>query len=145
MTLGCTLHGFLTHETPCTPLPIPADYPNPCQGCGFLAGTGIGHRKVRGLYLAPHIPGGLRQSPDDFSESTWSPGAFFLAGSTAKLPCIIHLDFTWTPGGLQMNHMESVKSTCQIAVWILPGLNPGSIHQQSRRSLFSSEFILLYI
>ena len=87
-----------------------------------------------GPYLAPHIPGGLR----------WSPGAFFLAGSTAKLACMIHLDFTRTPGGLQMNHMESVESTCQIAVWILPGLNPGSIDQESRRSLFSLEFILLY-
>ena len=50
MTLGCTLRGFLTRETPCTPLPVPADYADPCQGCGFLAGTGIGHRKVtRGL------------------------------------------------------------------------------------------------
>ena len=98
----------------------------------------------RGLYLAPHIPCGLRRSPGDFPESTWSPGAFFLAGSTAKLACIIHLDFTWTPGGVQMNHMESVESTCQIAVWILPGLNPGSIHQESRRSLFSLEFIFLY-
>jgi len=43
------------------------------------------HQVVRGLYLAPHIPGGLRWSPGDFPESTWSPGAFFLAGSTAKL------------------------------------------------------------
>ena len=50
MTLGCTLRGFLTRETPCTPLPVPADYPDPCQGCRFLAGMGIGHRKVtRGL------------------------------------------------------------------------------------------------
>ena len=97
-----------------------------------------------GLYLAPHIPGGLRWSPGDFPESTWSPGAFFLAGSTAKLACIIHLDFTRTPGGLQMNHMESVESTCQIAVWILPGLTPGSIHLESRRSPFSSECTLLY-
>jgi len=46
VTLGCTLHGFLTHETPCTPLPIPADYPDPCRGYGFLEGMGIGHRKV---------------------------------------------------------------------------------------------------
>ena len=46
MTLGCTLHGFLTCETPCIPLPIPTDYLGPCQGCGFLAGTGIDHRKV---------------------------------------------------------------------------------------------------
>ena len=99
----------------------------------------------RGLYLAPHIPGGLRWSPGDFPESTWSPGVFFLAGSTAKLTCIIHLEFTRTPGGLQMNHMESVESTCQIAMWILPGLNPGSIHQESRRSLFSSEFLLLIV
>ena len=97
-----------------------------------------------GLYLAPHIPGGLRWSPGDFPESTWSPGAFFLAGSPAKLACIIHLDFTRTPGGFQMNHMESVESTCQIAVWILPGLNPWSIHQESRWSLSNSEFILLY-
>ena len=104
----------------------------------------LSSQKNRGLYLAPHIPGGLRQSPGDFLESTWSPGAFFLAGSTAKLACIIHLDSTRTPGGLQMNHMESVESTCQIAVWILPGFNPGSIHQESRRSLFSLEFILLY-
>ena len=50
MTRGCTLHGFLTRETPCTPLPIPADYPDPCRGYGFLEGTGIGHREVtRGL------------------------------------------------------------------------------------------------
>ena len=50
MTRGCTLHGFLTCETPCTPLPIPADYPDPCRGYGFLEGTGIGHREVtRGL------------------------------------------------------------------------------------------------
>jgi len=46
MTLGCTLHGFLTHETPCTPLPIPADDPDLCQGSGFLEGTGIGHCEV---------------------------------------------------------------------------------------------------
>src|ERR1700761_5527422 len=46
MTLGFTLCGFLTCETPCTPLPIPADYPDLCQGCGFLAGMGIGHCKV---------------------------------------------------------------------------------------------------
>ena len=50
VTLGCTLHGFLTCETPCTPLPVPTDYPDPCQGYGFLEGMGIGHRKVtRGL------------------------------------------------------------------------------------------------
>ena len=50
MTRGCTLHGFLTRETPCTPLPVPADYPDPCRGYGFLEGTGIGHREVtRGL------------------------------------------------------------------------------------------------
>ena len=50
MTCGCTLHGFLTCETPCTPLPVPADYPDPCRGYGFLEGTGIGHREVtRGL------------------------------------------------------------------------------------------------
>ena len=63
MTCGCTLHGFLTHETPCTPLPIPADYPDPCRGYGFLEGTGIGHREVtRGLpvpitsvFLKSHI------------------------------------------------------------------------------------------
>ena len=83
-------------------------------------------------------------------ESRWFSGVhlesrcIYLAGSTAKLTCIIHLDFTRTPGGLQMNDMESVESTCQIPVWILPGLNPGSIHQESRRSLLSSEFILLY-
>ena len=79
----------------------------------------------------------------------WSPPSvqvhFFLAGSTAKLTCIIHLDFTWTPGGLQMNHMESVESTYLIAVWILPGHHPGSIHQESRRSLFGTEFISLYL
>ena len=99
---------------------------------------------LRELYLAPHSPGGLRHPPGDFPESTWSPGAFFLAESTAKLVCIIHLDFTRTSGGLQMNHMESVESTCQIAVWILPGLTPGSIHLESRRSPFSSECILHY-
>jgi len=50
MTLGCTLCGFLTHETPCTPLSVPADYPDPCCGCGLLKGMGIGHHKVtRGL------------------------------------------------------------------------------------------------
>ena len=50
MTRGCTLHRFLTRETPCSPLPIPADYPDPCRGYGFLEGTGIGHREVtRGL------------------------------------------------------------------------------------------------
>ena len=120
-------------------------------GEGRSLGSGSGNPRFlqvcrqRGLYLAPNIPGGLCRSPGDFLESTWSPGAFFLAGSTAKLACIIHLDFTWTPGGLQMNHIESVESTCQIAVWILPGLNPGSIHQECRRSLFSLEFILLYI
>ena len=37
---------FLTCETSCTPLPVPADYPDPCQGCRFLAGMGIDHRKV---------------------------------------------------------------------------------------------------
>jgi len=46
VTLGCTLHGFLTCETPCTPLPVPADYPDPCRGYRFLEGMGIGHRKV---------------------------------------------------------------------------------------------------
>ena len=46
VTLGCTLHGLKTHETPCTPLPVPADYPDPCQGYRFLEGTGIGHHKV---------------------------------------------------------------------------------------------------
>ena len=46
VTLGCTLHGFLTHETPCTPLPVPTDYPDPCRGYGFLEGMGIGHHKV---------------------------------------------------------------------------------------------------
>ena len=66
-----------------------------------------------GLYLAPHIPGGLCQSPGDSPESTWSLVAFFLAGSTVKLVCLIHLDLTRTPGGLQMNHIESVsKSPC---------------------------------
>jgi len=50
VTLGCTRHGFSTCETPCTRLPIPADYPDPCRGCGFLEGMGIGHREVtRGL------------------------------------------------------------------------------------------------
>ena len=55
---------------------------------GFLFGTFFGSLKClysqvfRGLYLAPHIPGGLHWSPGDFPESTWSPGAFFLAGST---------------------------------------------------------------
>ena len=50
MTRGCTLYGLLTRDTPCTPLPVPADYPDPCQGYGFLEGTGIGHREVtRGL------------------------------------------------------------------------------------------------
>ena len=50
MTRGCTLHRFLTRETPCTPLPVPADYPDPCRGYRFLEGTGIGHREVtRGL------------------------------------------------------------------------------------------------
>ena len=39
---------------------------------------------LRGLYLAPHIPGGLH----------WTPGAFYFGGSTAKLMCIIHLEFT---------------------------------------------------
>jgi len=43
MTPGCTLHGFLTCETP---LPIPADDPDLCQGSGFLEGTGIGHCEV---------------------------------------------------------------------------------------------------
>ena len=46
VTLGCTHCGFLTRETPCTPLPIPADYPDPCRGCGFLEGMGIGHHEV---------------------------------------------------------------------------------------------------
>ena len=64
MTCGCILHGFLTCETPCTPLPIPADYPDPCRGYGFLEGTGIGHREVtRGLpvpitiSLIPNVKG----------------------------------------------------------------------------------------
>ena len=48
-----------------------------------------------------------------------------------------HASSTWISPGLQ------VESTCQIAVWILPGLNPGSIHQESR-CLSDSEFILLY-
>ena len=69
----------------------------------------------------------------------------FLAGSTPKLACFIYLDFTRTPGGLQMNHMESVESTCQIAVWILPGLNPWSIHLESRRSLFIYITLLLIV
>ena len=46
MTRECTLHGFLTRETQCTPLPVPADYPDPCRGYGFLEGMGIGHREV---------------------------------------------------------------------------------------------------
>ena len=60
---------------------------------------------------------------------------FYWLGAQPKLACIIHLDFTRTPGGLQMNHMESGESTCQIAVWILPGLtqgqstwSPGGVH-----------------
>jgi len=35
----------------------------------------------QGLYLAPHIPGGLCWSPGDFPESTQSPVAFFWLGA----------------------------------------------------------------
>ena len=63
--------------------------------------------------------------------------AFFLAETTAKLVCGIHLDFTRTPDEVQMNQVESVESTCQMAVWILPGLNPESIHLEARRSQFN--------
>ena len=46
MTLGCTLHEFLTCETPCTAIPIPTDYPDLCRGYGFMEGMGIGHCEV---------------------------------------------------------------------------------------------------
>ena len=46
LSMTLNLCGFLTCETPCISLPVPADYPDLCQGCGFLEGTGIGHREV---------------------------------------------------------------------------------------------------
>ena len=47
-------------------------------------------------------------------ESRWSPGTIYFAGSPAKLLCIIHMEFMWTPCGVQVNHLEWVDSTYQI-------------------------------
>ena len=58
----------------------------------------------RVLYLAPPFAPGLH----------WSPGTIYFGGSPAKLLSIIHMEFTWTPHGVQMNHLESVDSTYQI-------------------------------
>jgi hypothetical protein len=80
-----------------------------------------------GLYLAPYILGGLHWSPGGFLESTWTPGTFFFSGSTAKFMVIIHLEFIWSPPGVQVNQVELVESTCQIAVLKLPGLQVESI------------------
>ena len=67
------------------------------------------------------------------------PGVWviFFGWEHSQISCIIHLDSTWSPDKLQMNQVESVESTCQIAVWIPPGLHLESIHQESRRSLFN--------
>jgi hypothetical protein len=44
--------------------------------------------------------------------------AFFLAGTTAKLVCIIHLDFTWTPRGVHLPE-SSVQEESQLLLLLL--------------------------
>jgi len=51
-----------------------------------------------GHYLAPHIPGGLCQSPGDFLESTWSPVASFFGWEHIQIG--MHNQGLYSPPGI---------------------------------------------
>jgi hypothetical protein len=44
-------------------------------------------------------------------ESMWTPGTFIFGRNTAKFMCVVHLEFMWIPGGVQLNHVNKVDST----------------------------------
>ena len=78
-----------------------------------------------GLYLAPHIPGGLR----------WSPGAFFFGWEHSQIgmhnPPGFHQDSRWTPdephgvSGVDLPD-SSVNST-----WTQSRVNPSGVQEES--------------
>jgi len=111
--------------------------PNSGQSSNTVDGD-PGHAKLAmegGLYLAPHIPGGLRRSPGDFPESTWSPGAFFFGWEHGQIgmnnPPGFHQESRWTPhepSGVSGVHLPDsrVEST-----WTQARNNPPGVWEES--------------
>ena len=71
----------------------------------------------------------------DFVDSRWTPGTIYFAGGPAKLLYIIHMEFIWTPHGVQVNppgvsglHLSDIGKFLIIG-WTPPGLHLDTLIQ----------------